>query len=275
VFQNREQTPVFNKLFITRIVVTKIGAHLCSFALIRVHHSRISVHSSSFVFISVKMKIEIWSDVMCPFCYIGKRRLEKALEQFPHKDDIEITWKSFQLNPDIKTDPGRNINQYLSEAKGWSLQQVRDINANVTNMAKEVGLHYDFDRVIVANSFDAHRLIQLAKTVGKDDAMEEELFKAYFTDGKNTADHAVLLDLAIQAGLDADAAKKVLNSTEYSEAVGNDIYEARQINVRGVPYFVFNDRYAVSGAQSTETFLGALNKSWQERERESAEGEGR
>ena len=248
---------------------------MCSFALIRVHHSRISVHSSSFVFISVKMKIEIWSDVMCPFCYIGKRRLEKALEQFPHKDDIEITWKSFQLNPDIKTDPGRNINQYLSEAKGWSLQQVRDINANVTNMAKEVGLHYDFDRVIVANSFDAHRLIQLAKTVGKDDAMEEELFKAYFTDGKNTADHAVLLDLAIQAGLDADAAKKVLNSTEYSEAVGNDIYEARQINVRGVPYFVFNDRYAVSGAQSTETFLGALNKSWQERERESAEGEGR
>jgi len=132
----------------------------------------------------MNMKVEIWSDIMCPFCYIGKRRFENALKEFPHKDDIEIVWKSFQLNPAMKTDPGKNINQYLSEVKGWSLTQARQANDYVTKMAKEVGLYYDFKKVVVANSFDAHRLIQLAKVNGKGDEMEEQLFKAYFTEKK-------------------------------------------------------------------------------------------
>ncbi len=214
------------------------------------------------------MKVEIWSDVMCPFCYIGKRRFEKALGQFPGKEDIEVTWKSFQLNPDMKTEPGKNITQYLSEVKGWSLAQARQANEHVTQMAKEAGLQYNLDKAVVANSFDAHRVLQLAKVNGKGDAMEEQLFNAYFTEGKNIADHETLIQLAVAAGLDQDTVKKVLNSDEFTEAVEKDIYEARQIGVRGVPYFVLNDRYAVSGAQPAETFLGALNKAWQEWEKE-------
>lgn len=210
------------------------------------------------------MKVEIWSDVMCPFCYIGKRRFEKALQQFPRKEDIEVEWKSFQLNPHLVTDPHKNINEYLSEAKGWTLAYARQVNAQVANMAREEGLNYDFDRAVVANSFDAHRLIQLAKTQGKGAEMEERLFKAYFTEGKNIADHATLLKMGTDADLDPAAIQQVLESNEYAEAVENDIYESQQIGVRGVPYFVFNDKYAVSGAQATETFLSALNKSWSE-----------
>jgi len=214
------------------------------------------------------MKVEIWSDIMCPFCYIGKRRFEIALQQFPGKEDIEIVWKSFQLNPAMKTDPAKNINQYLAEAKGWTLDYAKQMNAHVTNMAKEVGLHYDFDKAVVANSFDAHRLVQLAKDNRKGDDMEERLFKAYFTEGKNTADHATLIQLGTEIGLDPAAIKKVLDSNEYADNVEQDIYEAQQIGVRGVPYFVLNDRYAVSGAQASETFLGALNKAWGEWEKE-------
>ena len=215
------------------------------------------------------MKVEIWSDIMCPFCYIGKRRFENALQQFDNKDSIEIVWKSFQLNPAMKTEPGKNINEYLVETKGWTLDYAKQMNAHVTKMAKEVGLHYDFDKTVVANSFDAHRLIQLAKASDKGDAMEERLFKAYFTEGKNIADGATLLQLGTETGLDPLAIQKVLNSSDYADKVEQDIYEAQQIGVRGVPYFVLNDRYAVSGAQSGETFLGALNKAYGEWEKEN------
>src|ERR1044072_2264180 len=119
------------------------------------------------------MKVEIWSDVMCPFCYIGKRKFEHALEQFPHKDEVEITWKSFQLNPAMKTEPGKNINQYLAEIKGWTIDRAKEMNDHVSKMAEEVGLHYDFDKAVVANSFDAHRFIQFAKKQSKGDAAEE------------------------------------------------------------------------------------------------------
>jgi predicted DsbA family dithiol-disulfide isomerase len=210
------------------------------------------------------MKVEIWSDVMCPFCYIGKRRFEAALQQFPEKDHIEITWKSFQLNPDLKTSGTQNLNEYLAAHKGWSVEYARQMNERVTDMAREAGLEYNLDKAVVANSRDAHRLLQLAKTVGKGDEMEEQLFRAYFTDGKNTADHATLLETAIAAGLDANEVQKVLDSDAFSSEVDHDIYEAHQIGVRGVPYFVFNDRYAVSGAQATETFLGALRQSFSE-----------
>lgn len=210
------------------------------------------------------MKVEIWSDIMCPFCYIGKRKFEAALADFDHSDKIEIVWKSFQLNPDMETDPSKNINQYLAEAKGWSLDHAKQMNDHVTGMAKEVGLQYDFDKAVLANSFDAHRLIQLAKKHGQGDAIEERLFKAYFTEGENTADHQTLQRLGAEIGLDADEIKTMLASDQYAEAVDRDIYEARQVGVRGVPFFVFNQKYAVSGAQGSEVFLGALNKSFGE-----------
>ena len=213
------------------------------------------------------MKVEIWSDVMCPFCYIGKRKFENALEQFPQKDQIEIEWKSFQLNPAMKTEPGRSINDYISEIKGWSPEYAQEMNNYVSGMAAEVGLEYNMDKAVVANSFDAHRFVQFAKTKGKGDAAEEQLFKAYFTDGKNTADYDTLIELGVEIGLDAVELKAVLESTKFTEQVRNDVYEAQQVGARGVPFFVLDRKYAVSGAQQPETFLGALEKSFAEWEK--------
>lgn len=206
------------------------------------------------------MKVEIWSDVMCPFCYIGKRKFEHALEQFPGKQNVDVEWKSFQLNPDMITDPSKNINQFLSEHKGISVAQAKQMNDRVAEMAREVGLQYDFDKAIAANSFDAHRLSHFAKKHGRQDAMEERLFKAYFIDGKNTADHKTLIQLAADIGLVIEQTRAMLASDEFSDAVNNDIYEAHQVGARGVPFFVFDDKYAVSGAQPSELFLQVLNK---------------
>ncbi len=206
------------------------------------------------------MKVEIWSDVMCPFCYIGKRKFEKALSEFEGKEAVEIEWKSFQLNPDQETDPTKNINQYLSEIKGWSLEQAKEMNHRVSAMAKEVGLNYNLDKAVVANSFDAHRLIQLAKRKNLGDQMEEALFKAYFIDGKNTADHATLIALAGEAGIDETEAKAILDSGIFADEVEADIELAGQIGVRGVPFFVFDRKYAVSGAQPPEVFLETMKK---------------
>jgi predicted DsbA family dithiol-disulfide isomerase len=216
---------------------------------------------NSSVFIN-SMKIEIWSDVMCPFCYIGKRRFENALNQFSHRDKVEIVWKSFQLDPHMKTEPGKNLNEHLAEMKGITIDHARRMHEHVTAMAAEVGLEYNFDKAIVANSFDAHRLVQLAKANEKGDAIEERLFKAYFTEGKNIADHAVLAELGTEAGLDREAVQQMLESNSYADEVQHDIYEAGEIGVRGVPFFLLNDRYAVSGAQPIDTFLSALNTAW-------------
>jgi len=205
---------------------------------------------------------------MCPFCYIGKRKFEEGLNQFGHKEEVKVVWKSFQLNPAQKTEPGKNINQYLADVKGWSVEQAKQMNDRVTDMAREVGLDYHFDKAIVANSWDAHRLVQLAKQHGLGDAAEERLFRAYFTEGRNTADHATLIELGTDIGLDADAITKMLASKDFGDAVSQDIYEAQQVGVRGVPFFVLNRRYAVSGAQAPETFLGALNTAWAEWEQQ-------
>lgn len=213
------------------------------------------------------MDVEIWSDVMCPFCYIGKRKFENALSQFPHKDQVNVVWKSFQLNPDMKTEPGKNINQYLADIKGWSLKEAKRMNDRVTAMASEVGLSYDFDKAVVANSWDAHRLIQLAKQHGLGDAAEERLFRAYFTEGRDTSDHTTLLELGTEIGLNAVDVEQLLQSNQFAEAVSRDIYEAQQVGARGVPFFVLDRRYAVSGAQQPETFLGALNKAWSDWEK--------
>ena len=210
------------------------------------------------------MKVEIWSDIMCPFCYIGKRKFELALNQFENKKDIEIEWRSFQLNPHMKTDPNKNINQYLAEIKGWPLDQAKKMNERVTTMAREVGLHYNFDKAVVANSFDAHRLIQLAKKHGKGDAAEEALFKAYFTEGKNIADHPTLVEIGSELGLDKNEVAQMLRSDLFSREVERDVHHAEEYGARGVPFFVLNGKYGVSGAQSPEVFLQALEKSYPE-----------
>jgi predicted DsbA family dithiol-disulfide isomerase len=210
------------------------------------------------------MKIEIWSDVMCPFCYIGKRRFESALENFEHKDEVEIEWKSFQLNPDLKTDPSLNITQYLADAKGWTLAYAQQLNDNVTEMAAGEGLTYDFDRAVVANSFDAHRFAHLAKKHGLGDEAEEALFRAYFTEGRNIADHETLTELGTEMGLDESEIKQILTSDTYSGEVKHDIAEAGYLGIRGVPFFVMNGKYGVSGAQMVPVFVETLEKSYSE-----------
>jgi predicted DsbA family dithiol-disulfide isomerase len=216
-----------------------------------------------------QMKIEIWSDVMCPFCYIGKRRFEDALQQFAHKDEVEVEWKSFQLNPDMKTDPSLNINQYLADIKGWNLDYAQQMNNHVTEMAAQVGLQYDFDKAVVANSFNAHRLSHLAKKHSLGAAAEEALFKAYFTEGKNIDDKDILTDLGISIGLKADDVKQTLDSNDFADAVKHDIAEAQYLGISGVPFFVMNNKYGVSGAQTVPVFSETLEKSFTEWQQEN------
>jgi predicted DsbA family dithiol-disulfide isomerase len=204
------------------------------------------------------MTIEIWSDVMCPFCYIGKRKFEKALAQFPQHDRVEVVWKSFQLNPDLVTDATKNTTQHLAESKGWTLEYTQGVTEHVTQLAQKVGLTFDFDKAVVANSFDAHRFSAFAKSKGKQDAAEERLFKAYFTEGKNTADWATLIQLGQDIGLEGSEIKAMLDSDAFAEEVNHDIYEAHQFGVRGVPFFLFERKYAISGAQESSVFLQAL-----------------
>lgn len=220
-----------------------------------------------------KMQVEIWSDVMCPFCYIGKRRFEKALQQIPGKDNIEIIWKSYQLSPDMQTDPSKNINQYLSEHKGISQEHAEQMNDQVTRMAAGEGLVYNFDKAIVANSMNAHRFSHFAKQYGKQNEAEELLFRAYFTDGKNTDDLNTLIELGHEIGLDPVKLKSVLESKQYTDEVRADILEAQQIGVRGVPFFVFDRKYAVSGAQESHAFSQVLEKSFAEWKEEYPDSE--
>lgn len=211
-----------------------------------------------------KMQVEIWSDVMCPFCYIGKRKFEAALAGFAHKDKVEIIWKSFQLSPGMKTQPGKNLDEFLAEHKGISVEQARQLNDRVVQMAKQVGLTYHFDKAIVANSFNAHRFTHFAKQHGKQHEAEELLFRSYFTDGKNIDDYTTLIDLGSSLGLDTVALKAALENGDHADDVRTDIYEAQQIGVRGVPFFLFNRKYAVSGAQESQTFLETLEKAYTE-----------
>ena len=211
------------------------------------------------------MKVEIWSDVMCPFCYIGKRKFESAMKEFSDAGNIELEWHSFQLDPEIVADPDKNIYEYLSERKGMSYEQSVQMHDHVVKMAAESGLTYNFDKAVVANSFDAHRLIQLAKTKGLGDEIEEQLFKAYFTEGKDFGNHEVLTQLGKEIGLYENEVSEVLGNREkFAAEVKKDIQEAARIGVRGVPFFVFDRKFAVSGAQPSEVFLNTLQKSFGE-----------
>jgi predicted DsbA family dithiol-disulfide isomerase len=197
---------------------------------------------------------------MCPYCYIGKRRLERALEQFDHAEDIDIEWKSYQLNPNMETNPDANLNEYLAETKGWSLEQSRQMTQQVTDMAANEGLDYNLDEAAVANSFRAHKLIQFAKSHDLGAQAEEALFEAYFIKSSNIDDAETLIDIAVQIGLDPDETHKALASETYAALVNKDIREARAMNVRGVPFFLLNEKYSISGAQESDIFLEALHK---------------
>ena len=211
-----------------------------------------------------KMKVEIWSDVVCPFCYIGKRKFEMALEQFEHKSNIEIEWKSFQLNPDLKTDSSKKTVEALAESKGMSVGQAQGMMDNVVQVAKNVGLDYNFEISKVANTFMAHRFAHIAKSFGKQDEVEEALFKSYFCNGVNLDDMESLLKIADEISIPRDIVKSKLESDFAESEVRQDIYEAQQVGVQGVPFFVFDRKYAVSGAQDPQVFLQTLEAAYEE-----------
>jgi len=211
---------------------------------------------------------------MCPFCYLGKRRFASALAQLPQRDDVEVIWKSFQLNPSLETDPDISVNQYLAREKGLDVRVAEQMNDRVARMSRQDGPIYNFDDVVVANTFDAHRLIHFAKDHGRQDQATERLFSAYFTEGRNVDDRATLIELGKEIGLDGDAVSAMLESDAYVAAVNSDIEEARQLGISGVPFFVFDRKYVVSGAQESSVFQQALERSVAEwrGERESSSG---
>ncbi|WP_040679739.1 DsbA family oxidoreductase [Niabella aurantiaca] len=206
------------------------------------------------------MQVEIWSDVMCPFCYIGKRHFETALEKFADNPQVEVIWKSFQLDPSLPEKEELDHEQYLVTRKGLPKDQVKSLLEHVTQSAKQAGLDYHFEKVVTVNSFNAHRVIQMAKTKGLGTVAEERLFKAYFTEGCDIADRNTLIELGKDIGLSAEEVQEALSNEIYAEKVNRDMNEAQQIGVRGVPFFVLDRKYAVSGAQPPEVFTQTLDK---------------
>ena len=212
------------------------------------------------------MKVDVWSDIMCPFCYIGKRHYEAAIKQFPYRDQIEIVWHSFQLDPTIPMESTKqqNVFQYLADRKAISIEQSLKMYDGVLQMAHNAGLEFNLEKAVVANSFNAHRVIQMAKTKGKGDEAEENLFRAYFIDGKDFGNHAVLAELGNNIGLTDMDIQEALTNDDYSYCVNQDIQEAQNLGIRGVPFFIFNRKYSISGAQPIEMFLKILEKSFTE-----------
>lgn len=210
------------------------------------------------------MKIEIWSDIACPWCYIGKRRFETALEGFAHKDDVDVEWRSFQLDPTLPDQYDGTETEYLSQAKGMPADQVRQMFDHVTQQAAGEGLNYDFDSIVVANSFTAHRFLHLAKTHGVMSEAKEALLSGHFEHGRNIGDVDYLAEVSQTLGIDTDETRRILASDEYSAEVKSDIAEARALGANGVPFFVIDRKYGISGAQPPEAFTQALDTAWDE-----------
>lgn len=210
------------------------------------------------------MRIDIWSDFVCPFCYIGKRHLEMALSQFEHKGEVELVYRSFQLSMDTPKNINKDIHTIISEKYGMSWAEAKKMNDGIVAQAKTVGLEYNFDTMKPTNTADAHRLAHYAKEFGKDKEITERLLKAYFTDSLNISEYETLATLAEEVGLDKEKVKALLSEDTFMEDVQNDQALAAQIGVRGVPFFVFNNKYALSGAQPVGAFTELLQKVWDE-----------
>jgi predicted DsbA family dithiol-disulfide isomerase len=216
------------------------------------------------------LTVDIWSDVVCPWCYLGKRRFEAALAQFEHRDDVAVAWHSFELDPEAGPASASTGAERLAAKYGMSVEEARQRHAQLEQLAAAEGLEYHLDRTRGGNSFDAHRLHQLAIERGLGDAMMERLMRAYFTEGEATGDPDVLLRLATEAGLAPDEARAVLGSDRYAEAVREDEGVAHRIGIHGVPFFVLGRRFGVSGAQTSNIMLQALEKAWSETESSAA-----
>ncbi len=206
------------------------------------------------------MKIEIWSDYVCPFCYIGKRKLELAIQQSSIEEPIEIEFKSFELNPDSLKEYRENIHEIISSKYGIPVEQAKEMNDGVIRMAKEVGLNYNFDDLKPTNTFDAHRLSHYAKAEGKNKEYSEAVMRSYFVESNLISNHKVLADLAESIGLDMQKALEILSSNQYEKEVREDEKRAYELRVDSVPYFLFNETEAISGALPVESFLEVFKK---------------
>ncbi|MDG4787534.1 DsbA family oxidoreductase [Micromonospora sp. WMMD1102] len=210
------------------------------------------------------MQLEVWSDIVCPWCYLGKRRLERALGQFAHADEVEVVWRSFQLDPSYPKGEPRPVPEALREKLGASSAQVTAMQGHVTALAAEEGLDYRLDKSIMANSVDGHRLTHLAREYGLGAELHERLMRANLVEAENVDDAGTLVRLATEVGVPADAARRVLSGDEYAAAVEADIAQARAFGASGVPFFVLDRRYGISGAQPVEAFLRALETAYRD-----------
>jgi len=209
--------------------------------------------------------VEIWSDVVCPWCYIGKRRFETALRRFPHRDDVTVTYRSFELDPGAPPVRSEPPAAHLAAKYGISEAEARSLNDRVTAIAADEGLDYRLDRARSGNTFDAHRLLHLAAARGLQDAVVERFMAAYFSEGEPIGDHDALTRLATEAGLDADEVAAVLAGDAYADAVRADEAQARAFGISGVPFFVVDRTYGVSGAQPADVLLQVLERARSER----------
>jgi predicted DsbA family dithiol-disulfide isomerase len=210
------------------------------------------------------MRVEIWSDVVCPWCYVGKRQFEEALSRFGHADQVTVEWRSFELDPSAPAQVGLPMSTVLERKYGMSAEQAEAANQRMTALAASVGLEYHLDDVQMGNTFDAHRLIHLAASHGLGDAMKERLFAAYFTEGQSPSSHGTLTRLAVEVGLDPDEVQDVLDSDTFAEEVRHDEARAGALGATGVPFFVIDEAFGVSGAQPPDVLLGALERAWSE-----------
>ncbi len=209
------------------------------------------------------MEVEIWSDVVCPWCYLGKRRFESALALFDHADDVRITWRAFELDPNAPKASDVPLVELIAKKYGLTAQAVQESNRRITELAAVEGLQYRLDLAKSANSFDAHRLIRLASDAGLADVAEERLFRSYFSEGGRISDRRELTDIAVEIGLDRSTVEEVFAGDAYVSEVRADEALAMDLGISGVPFFAIDRRYGISGAQDVETMVRALNAAWE------------
>ena len=210
------------------------------------------------------MKVEIWSDVACPFCYIGKRSFEDALSRFEHRDEVQVEWRSFQLDPSMPAAVEGGLDVLLARKYGRTPEEARGMNERVSAMASEVGLHYRLDLARPGNTRDAHRVLHLARAHGLQDELNERLLQAYFGEGELLSDGPTLVRLGVEVGLDRADVERVLAGDEYADAVEGEGDEAHDLGLGGVPAFVLDRRMLVTGAQPADALLGALQQAWEQ-----------
>ena len=210
------------------------------------------------------MKITIWSDFVCPFCFIGQAHLDAALENFEHKDDVEVEYKSYLLMPDAEYQPGRSYYEFFADKFGMPVEKAEKQLKQQAESAKASGVVMNHDIAKIANTFDGHRAFQYAKDQGKGTDFFKRFYAAHFTEGEVLSDTDTIVRISEEIGLDGDAVRSVVENERNTDKVQADISQARQLGVQGVPFFLVNDKYSISGAQPVELFQQALNQIWQE-----------